>query len=146
MEWYGEKMLPRGLPELVYQITPPEILKNLKVISLNKKREKGLAGRVGDDGDYWIIQLYPTIILKRGFGGGLGTQSFHYWSEFLKTMLHEIGHIVTEDLVPEISQQRYERDSKIHNYIEELADSWRDQAIERIASRGIRGLANRKGG
>lgn len=138
MEWYGEKMLPRGLPELVYQITPPEILKDLKVISFNKKEERGLAGLVGYHGNYWIIQLYPTIILRRGFRGGLGTQSFRYWSEFLKTMLHEIGHIMTAGLVPEISQQRYECDSKIRNYIEDLADDWRDQTIEKIGNRDPR--------
>ena len=137
MEWYGEKMLPRGLPELIYQITPPEILKDLKVISLNKRREKGLAGRVGDDGDYWIIQLYPTIIL-RSCGGENGTQSFCYWLAFLKIMLHEIGHIMTEGLVPEVCHQRYKHDSKSHDYIEKLADDWRDQAIERIGSRDPR--------
>lgn len=138
MEWYGEKMLPRGLPELVYQITPPEILKGLKVISLNKRRKKGLAGQVGNDDNYWIIQLYPTIILKRGFGGRVGTQSFRYWFEFLGTTLHEIGHIMTKELVPKVCQQRYEHDSKSHDYIEKLADDWRDQAIERIGSRDPR--------
>jgi len=138
MEWYGEKMLPRGLPELIYQIVPQEIVENLKVISLNKKREKGLAGRVGDDGNYWVIQLYPTIILKGGSGGRLGTQSFCYWSKFLGTILHEIGHITTKELVPRMSHQRYVHDLKIHNYIERLADDWRDQTIEKIGSRDPR--------
>jgi len=138
MEWYGEKMLPRGLPGLVYQITPSEILNDLKVISLNKRRKKGLAGQVGYHDNYWIIQLYPTIILRRGFGGRLGTQSFCYWLEFLKTLLHEIGHIMTNEMVSEACKQRYECDSESHNYIENLADSWRDQAIEKIASRDPR--------
>jgi len=132
MEWYGEKMLPRGLPELVYQITPPEILKDLKVISLNRRRKKGGMGRVGREGNYWIIQLYPTVILKNC--GGLGTQSFCYWLRFLKTMLHEIGHIITGEMVSEECKQRYEHDSENHHYIESLADRWRDQAIEKIAN------------
>lgn len=38
MECYGEKMLPNGLPELIYQVTPEKIREQLKVIVYPKKR------------------------------------------------------------------------------------------------------------
>lgn len=137
MEWYGEKMLPRGLPELVYQITPPEILKDLKVISFNRKKKKkgcrNCRGCVEWINDHWRIELYPTVLLASG-GESYGTQSFRYWCVFLKTILHEIGHIITGEMVSEECKQRYEHDSESHHYIEDLADRWRDYAIEKIAN------------
>jgi len=137
MEWYGEKMLPRGLPELVYQITPPEILKDLKVISFNRKKKKrgcrNCRGCVEWINDHWRIELYPTVLLASG-DESYGTQSFRYWCVFLKTILHEIGHIITGEMVSEECKQRYEHDSESHHYIEDLADRWRDHAIEKIAN------------
>lgn len=138
MECYGEKMLPRGLPELVYQITPPEISKDLKIISFNNSKGKGAKGRVGCDNNYYIMELFPTVIISDNSNAYSGTQSFCYWLGFLRTILHEIGHIVTNELVSETYHQRYEHDSKSHDYIEKLADDWRDQAIEKIASRDNR--------
>lgn len=132
MEWYGEKMLPRGLPELVYQITPPEILKDLKVISFNRKKKKGGGGCIDWINDHWRIKLYPTVLLASGFES-YGTQSFRYWYIFLKTMLHEIGHATTSEMISRTCRQRYDHDSQCHKFIEDLADRWRDNAIEKIA-------------
>ena len=51
-------------------------------------------GHVGWHDGYWRIKLYPTVILRGGpeFPGAL---SFGYWREFLRVMLHEIGHIMS---------------------------------------------------
>lgn len=137
MEWHREKMLPRGLPELVYSITPPRILKNLKVISLNRKEKRGNSGNIGWHDGYWKMNLYPTVILAHP-SGHCDTLSFSYWQAFLKTMLHEIGHIMTLGEAPEGCQERYNDDTQCHQVIERLADEWRDRAIKVIASRDPR--------
>ncbi len=137
MRWYGEKMLPKGLHELVYQVTPLEISEDLKIICYNKKRERGTSGQVSDNGNYFIIELFPTVIIRRS-ASAYGTQSFLYWLEFLKVTLHEIGHIITEPMIPKVCWQSYHHNYENRQYIEDFADNWKDQMIEKIASRDNR--------
>jgi len=138
MEWYGERMLPKGLPRLVHEIADPEILKNLKVICLNKKEKKGVLGHVEWHDGYGRIKLYPTVILAGGRSGFHGTLSFGYWRKFLRVMLHEIGHIMTNGMVSEMYYRKYDEDLECKRVVEHLADSWMDRAIEKIASRDPR--------
>lgn len=130
-------MLPRGLPRLVYEIVHPTILKNLKVICLNRKEERGVKGRVGWHDGYWRIKLYPTVILQGG-SELRGTLSFGYWQEFLRVILHEIGHIMTNGMVSEMYYRQYDEDLECKRVVEHLADSWMDRAIEKIANRDPR--------
>ena len=130
MEWYGEKMLPRGLPELVYQVAPPEIVEDLKVISFNKREKKGVMGRVRYDDNYYRIQLYPTVIISNGDNAYSGTQSFCYWLGFLRTMLHEIGHIVTESIIPRVCWQGYEHNSCPSHFLQKLSEFHRSVGLK----------------
>lgn len=38
MEWHNENLLPSGLPELAYQVTPGEIADRLRVVALAGRR------------------------------------------------------------------------------------------------------------
>jgi hypothetical protein len=139
MEWHGEKMLPNGLPRLVYEIAPPLILKNLKVISHNRtEKNQTWVGSVVWQGGYWKVDIYPTLILFHITGNECGTLSLICWKQILNTMLHEIGHIVTLGKVSWAFDRRYEDDEQFHQDIERLAYEWRDRVMEIIASRDPR--------
>jgi len=136
LKWFGEKMLPRGLPELIYQVTPDWILDDLKVVVLPRKEKKGVSGRIGWHG-CWLMRLYTTVILART-SHNLGVRSFNYWLEFLRTALHEIGHIADPRNWAAGYGCRYENDHNYYFYIESLADAWRDKTIALIKSRDDR--------
>ena len=141
MEWHGEKMLPRGLPELVYEVTPNWILPNLKVISHPKKAERGSAnGCVGWQDNWWRIALYPTGILHSAQMSGpkLGVISFWFWQEFLRIMLHEIGHIVTYPKSLKRYDRRYWQDWNYREHVEWMADVWCEATNDKIATRDPR--------
>jgi len=141
VEWHGEKMLPRGLPELVYEVTPNWILPNLKVIVHPKKAERGSAnGCVGWQDNWWHIDLYPTRILHSADRSGpkLAVISFWYWQAFLNLMLHEIGHIVTYPESLKTLDLRYWLDWDYQEYVEWMANVWCEATIDKIATRDPR--------
>jgi hypothetical protein len=141
MEWHGGKMLPRGLPELVYEVTPNWILPNLKVIVHPKKAKRGSgSGCVGWHDNWWRINLYPTVIIHRATMHGCiyTLKLFRYWNFFLKTMLHEIGHIVTDTKTLKTFDQRYWLDSDYRNYVEGMANAWCEETKNKIAARDPR--------
>jgi hypothetical protein len=143
MEFYGEKMLPNGLPELIYQVTPDEIREKLKVIVYPKKKERGVQGSCRGNVDGLIIRLYPTVIAFHHRGNGV--LSFQYWMKFLQVTLHEIGHLVDHlsdrpwtYKTQYISDRMYKENSAAHAFVEKFAEDWCNQMIEKIASRDPR--------
>lgn len=143
MEWHGGKMLPRGLPELIYEVTPNWILSNLKVIVHPKKAKRGSANAcVGWHDNWWRINLYPTGILHSAkmHGSMFTLISFRFWKDFLEIMLHEIGHIATwrKSMRTCGRRQRYWEDWDYHEYVELLADVWCEEVKDKIASRDPR--------
>ena len=63
MEFYNEKLLTKGLPEIVAEFTPPDIYADLKVIVFPRKERKGLKGMAHDNDFYhehniklWLLQ------------------------------------------------------------------------------------------
>jgi hypothetical protein len=143
MEWYGEKMLPRGLPELLHQVTPHWIARDLKVITCHRDPFDPMSrtplGRVGWHDNWWVITLFPTKILGSYRNDSLGVPSFIYWLNFLEVALHEVGHIVTADrLVWRDDDRRYEEDNGYRRYIEDRADWWMETTKDTIATRDTR--------
>ena len=139
MECYGEKMLPNGIPELIYQVVPYDIIRNLKIIAHNKKKERGVRAQV--DCDDCIINLYPTVIMagsRREVDIIEGVLSFNYWIEFLRVILHEIGHIATSEKIADISTEEYKLRGEKYFYVERLADDWAASKIDKIKKRDNR--------
>ena len=128
MEWYGEQMLPRGLPELVYQLTPAWILRNLKVIALYRKDSDEVRASVGRCDKCWRIKIYPQMLLTwppsvdiRGRRSP-GVMSFVYWKNCLMLILHELGHIINRDLEEcQIVYRKYEEDKEFRHFVELLS-------------------------
>lgn len=135
MEWYRGKMLPVGLPELTYQIAPAWLSKHLKIICYPRKK-KGKMGSISNKSGRFEMQLYPTQILADC--GSEGVRAFSYWKKFLKIILHEIGHVMTQDKWHNVSSWQYENDHDRHLYVEKLADTWMDEMLDRIAIRDPR--------
>jgi hypothetical protein len=138
MEWHGEKMLPRGLPELVYQITPHWVLRDLKVIVFPNKGplKRGIWGRCREANGRRVINLYPTVILTHTYNkDNIGVLSFRFWLGILEVMLHEIGHLVTNQNLVGYSMERYQKEIGYYSYVETSADIWKDQMLQRIADR-----------
>jgi hypothetical protein len=146
MEWHGEKLLPRGLPELVYEITPNWILPNLKVIAHPRKTtQRCFLGRVWWPDwrvdNWWRVELFPTRILWKARRDDLSVISFSFWQEFLRVMLHEIGHIATRAKSIKTFDQRSWRSSEDYNHyrhVEWMADVWCQETMEKIAIRDPR--------
>jgi len=142
MEWFREKMLPRGLTELAYEIVPGWISPRLKIITLPKQRlpkQKYLyiAGEMIYKNGNYIIKLYPTVILVKVLNGE-GVRSFRSWVSFLKIFLHELGHVMTHYKWKHISLEEYHGNENSWNYVESLANQWRDITLNKIASRDSR--------
>jgi hypothetical protein len=134
-------MLPRGLPELIYEVTPDWILPNLKVIAHPRKPERGSEnGNVGWHDNWWRINLYPTGILHSAKMNGpkFAVISFWYWQEFLRIMLHEIGHIVTYPKSLKTYDRRYWQDWSYREHVEWMADGWCEATKDKIATRDPR--------
>lgn len=145
MEWHGEQMLPRGLPELVYQLTPAWILRGLKVIAFDGKESDKVLASVGRCDSHWRVKIYPQMLLTwppvmdiRGRPSP-GVMSFMYWKNCLMLILHELGHIVNGDLdVRQIVYRKYEEDKEFRHFVESSADSWADRMLEIVATRDSR--------
>jgi len=134
MEWHGEKMLPRGIPQLVYQVTPDWILRDLKVIVLSKKEKEPahVLGYVRKENSQWYVRLFPTRLINDANTVAQNcVQSVAYWVVFLSTTLHEIGHIFhTSSLLNDYHCRPW--------YYENLADRYRYQIMAKIMARDPR--------
>jgi hypothetical protein len=140
MEWYGEKMLPRGLPELVYQVTPYKILANLKLIVHNRQITPYISGSANPKTK--VIRLYPTVMFDTLNilinWDGVSVLSFRCWLLCLETVLHEIGHIVMHPKYEHITEYTYSNMPRQRKYVERLANEWRDDMIYKIKRRHVR--------
>lgn len=148
MEFYHEKLLPNGLPELLCQVIPEQFYFNTKVIAFPRKQRRGVQGSVNFNGvrECWEIKLYPTIMaFFSGTSGdrllGLrGTYSFGLWTSFLFTSLHEIGHMVTWKAVENVPAYVNEYGHTVfpslerHLYAETVADNWACHTAKRIVA------------
>jgi hypothetical protein len=144
MEFYNEKLLPKGLPELLCQVIPQEHYFSTKVIAYPRKHRRGVAGSVDFNHliNSWVIELYPTIIAfffcQPHALGFRGTYSFDLWASFLYISLHEIGHMATWEAVMNVPSYYDEyghiQDATLghHFYIERLANKWAEQTIRQI--------------
>ena len=138
MEFYGDRLLPRGLANLMYEVTPPSVRARMKVIALPKRARAGILASAAGRRSGYTIRFYPTVILRHPRHGDV--QQFNIWRDFLHAALHELGHIET--------RQRYvryvfysdgqETDFHFHRYIESLADAWAAEMTAKIASRNPR--------
>lgn len=138
MEFHNVKLLPKGLPEIVAQLIPYDIYSDTKLVVHCRKITGGVQGAAGYDNitESYVIDLYPTVISVH-CQGLPGTHSFNQWLQYLKTALHEIGHLATRVLIENIPSTVNSlgfRQCSCRNYIyvEELANKWRDQALARI--------------
>jgi len=139
MEFHNVKLLPKGLPEIIAQLVPYDIYLNTKVIAYPRKLTGGVAGIAGCDGmtRSYHIGLYPTILSFYAGNGGIGTYSFNLWFHYLKTALHEIGHLATRALIQDIPGGIDKFGTRVgstrdHMYVEGLANDWMCQALARI--------------
>lgn len=73
-----------------------------------------------------------VCLFLRGITWEAQTVHYEYWFELLKVFLHEIGHIRNPQ--PTISDQRYKKDERIHENIEQKANNWRNKEITRLLS------------
>jgi len=71
-------------------------------------------------------------------GPKLAVISFWYWQAFLKLMLHEIGHIVTDSKSLRTYDRRYWLDWDYREYVEWMADVWCEATKDKIATRDPR--------
>jgi hypothetical protein len=104
MEFHNEKLLPRGLPEIIAQFIPSDIYAFTKVITYPRKASPFWYGEAGWEGmtQSYNIRLYPTTICYNPhayyISPGTGTYSFRLWYALLHVALHEVGHLVTREL------------------------------------------------
>ncbi len=139
MEFHNVKLLPKGLPEIIAQFVPYDIYPDTKVIVYPRKLARGIAGAAGYDDmtRSYHIRLYPTILSFYAWGE-IGTYSFKLWFSYLKTALHEIGHLATRTLIEgkagwiDKSGTLVGCDTREHFYVEGLANEWMQQAMAQI--------------
>lgn len=142
MEWYNAKLLPSGLPELAYQVTPVEIADRLRVVALARRPAytRGALARVmGDDprkGEI-VMEMYShAIFADTAMRWSLDVAATAVWLHFLTTYLHELGHVVALlDGRDPADAARYRSECGYRWWVEELADAWADEMLARIAAR-----------
>lgn len=142
MEFYNEKLLTKGLPEIVAEFTPPDIYADLKVIVFPRKERKGLKGMAHDNDFYHEhnIKLWPSTICatpsqekyRMPTSEFNGTYSFQLWRAQLFVALHEIGHLVTREEASWLSEEEYELRGPAYIYVERLADEFAFKSMLRI--------------
>jgi len=128
MEFYNERLLPNGLPEIICAFMPYEKYPGAKVICHSRSEGRSWLGTVNDGTAK--IQLVPTKIAFHL--RGRGTYSFRLWQTFLQVALHEIGHIYTNGQRQAISEAEYDTYGAAWAYVERLADDWAGRAMARI--------------
>lgn len=77
MEFHNVGLLPKGLPEIMYQFTPVEYRPYTKVIVISRSIPRGPGGQFHIDDTNMVIYLYPTIISVHTYGQG--SFSFRLW-------------------------------------------------------------------
>lgn len=139
MEWHNEKLLPVGLPELAYQVTPREIADRLQVVAVSRWKgggKRGWKGCVTEVHRTYIVLINANTVYVCAPRHAYGVPATAVWMEFLRTYLHEIGHIVAwltgRDPCDRV---RYEHDTHYQMWVEDLADAWAEEVIARIAAR-----------
>lgn len=138
MEFYNDKLLPKGLHQIIAAFTPEDIYDNFKVITLPRKERPHLQGQ-SHDNDYrreYHIKLWPTTISEAGLEPSLfylsGTYSFSLWQKHLFVALHELGHLHTREVVNQTTEEEYNERGDAYQHIEKLADDFAYRAMVRI--------------
>lgn len=99
----GEKMLPRGLIEIVKKVTPQEIFQEIKLEVFHKKHKSHVWG--GCSCEDMRIGLYPTVLLFPSYLPRIGVRSFNMWFKFLECTLDLIGQVVNQTNDESITEQ-----------------------------------------
>ncbi|MCL6448219.1 MAG: hypothetical protein K6U04_08720 [Armatimonadetes bacterium] len=100
MEWHNERLLPVGLPELAYQVTPPEVADYLRVIAMPKRKKRCLASvrcHICDSNklvEPAIMIINVNAVINDVIGSRSDVVTTAIWLRFLRTFLHEVGHVV----------------------------------------------------
>ena len=146
MEFYNERLLPKGLPEIIAQMVPHDIYPTTKVIAYHRKcrepwqRGFGVAGQTYYDNltDSFRIDLYPTVCCHYGltsryscFSTYPGTTSFRLWAAMLGVALHEIGHLAMGHLSKD-DLNCYQDAYHMYFIDEPQANRWKDYALAKI--------------
>lgn len=138
MEWHNEKLLPVGLPELAYQVTPAEIADRLRVVALPKRENnKGSIASIEHGQETFTMRIYPYAVMNNARRYLYGVSSTAAWVEFLFTYLHEVGHVVArlDGRRDPGDAARYRRDLEYRFWVERAADAWAEEALAKIAAR-----------
>lgn len=138
MEWHNAKLLPVGLPSLAYQVTPPEVADYMRIIAMPKKKKRCLANvRCHIDGNKLVEPAIMIINVNAVINDVIGRSDVvttAIWLRFLRTFLHEVGHVVNLlDNRDPGDHNRYERDIDYRYEVERQADAWAEEAMARIA-------------
>lgn len=134
MEFYNAKLLPNGLHKIIAVFVPHDIYPETKVIAYHRKemgKSPGSRGYVCYDNltCSFHIALYPTMCCSSGLSQYPGVPSFQFWMAMLSTALHEVGHLATRQLWVDLPD---DTDGRYKNYVEGLANQWRDRALAQI--------------
>ena len=149
MEFHRPDLIPDGLPELIYEVTPPRLKSRLKVIACpdmelvehsvdmgngtHRITLMGTAGRAHADASLSTIVLYSHSIV-RWEPALLGTAMFRYWMAFLNVALHEIGHLNNAlEGDGSFQAERYAIDPRYRERAECRANAWKQEVLDRIA-------------
>jgi hypothetical protein len=141
MEFYNERLLTKGLPEIIAAFTPTDIYDDTKVITYSHKKRRGLKGESTDNDSTrnYKVELWPSTICAtpgqcnyRMPVGFEGTYSFQLWRDQLFVALHEIGHLVTREQANKTTREEYDLRGDSYYYIEHLADEFAFRSMVRI--------------
>jgi hypothetical protein len=136
VEWHKEKLLPAGLPEPAYQVTPAEIADRLKVIALPRgKLRRGVLASIDDPDGGYVMYLRPHAICGVGLKR-LDVPAAGVWIEYLYVYLHGLGHAVAcLDGRDPRDAGRCAGDREYRLWVESLADARAQTMLSRIAAR-----------
>jgi|GEM_PF-3031309 len=129
--FHNDKLVPPELCKLLYQTVPEEY--HVPVVFNVGKHEKGIRGMC-----YWthiVINLHAVFGHWGSYSGSFAT---FLWRELLGTCYHEFGHVATEALCADISDQEYEMEYAARFRVEQLANDWRDRRLSDLMYKDAR--------
>lgn len=136
IQWKGEKLLPIGMKALIESNIPPEVVTDGlhfivhgKVPSVEKTLQAFAVYRRGEPPE---IHIFLWRILFHKLIEGKGSRQYRAWKGILDVALHEIGHAATREDIAHIPHEVYLERGREYHHIEDLANKWRDTAIEAI--------------
>jgi len=135
IQFYGDHLAPPELCRLLYLTVPEEF--HVPVVFHNHTTSEidGPWLAVCAGGKLIHLKLHRIYADVHSMSESMTVRT---WRRLLEVCYHEFGHVANWDEIDDALHAAYPHDDRAHEYIEELADGWRDRRLRTLLDHDAR--------